>query len=652
MNRFIQQSYSTPSRRRTRFEPTERFSERKRSLFPTLNKENEQDSDSDIGHMSPLDVSSSPDRYDSPFSSPHISDIFRKEIHEPFSNRQNFNELFDNITPIKQKEEPEKILAPNTPSPVDSPDKGVTNLIIPETPTKGSPTKELKTPQETSSTNLQLPKLVRKSLVDLTNTDKSTLKRKPDSPDESPCNKSLKLDNSTKIPKARTALFPDIILPAKSFYPKSIENYKPSKYVFSEPIYKSKKAQRKSHTMYLCHRKKINKSNCGQINAGVRHGIKKPKHKTKMSRSQIYNVAKDLLDNSPLNEFLDKVNKGENTSNENVPSSAQLNSMDSIIRNIDLDIYKAQPLTSVISPIQTPQKERNSLKRPSSPAPEQNRKFFKSSKPQATVTINKNIKLKIDNGEMHLVEKKKRKHHFHELTFDTSDLNCDGENIIHKNIGDIMKSLDDEDVETQHENTNNIVLTAYSSIAASDNSIQLHNIPVTISETHIRTSENLQVSGSINNVRNELNNLTQHNPPIKKVTEMLLSPTSLMCDMTSGLALNSPKNDIVHGQISVNYELKKCLSFSDDMAAKDKLFPIFYNPTQPKIVKKQTQPVQHSRKSKPTDYDQMIIDAGQKRYGHTRCKECDLVYIIDDPYDEAMHHNYHHSINVLRFDVS
>lgn len=49
--------------------------------------------------------------------------------------------------------------------------------------------------------------------------------------------------------------------------------------------------------------------------------------------------------------------------------------------------------------------------------------------------------------------------------------------------------------------------------------------------------------------------------------------------------------------------------------------------------------------------DQYQIDAGQKRFGATRCSECGIVYQLGDPEDENAHLNYHNSFKTLKFNV-
>jgi hypothetical protein len=62
---------------------------------------------------------------------------------------------------------------------------------------------------------------------------------------------------------------------------------------------------------------------------------------------------------------------------------------------------------------------------------------------------------------------------------------------------------------------------------------------------------------------------------------------------------------------------------------------------------------QHAKKRpwRSTGDNQYIIDAGQKKFGATQCKECCIVYQIGDPEDEASHKKYHDSTHNLKFTV-
>lgn len=49
---------------------------------------------------------------------------------------------------------------------------------------------------------------------------------------------------------------------------------------------------------------------------------------------------------------------------------------------------------------------------------------------------------------------------------------------------------------------------------------------------------------------------------------------------------------------------------------------------------------------------QLLIDAGQKRFGSITCKQCGMVYAVAEPQEEILHLKYHNSVHVLQFKVS
>lgn len=50
--------------------------------------------------------------------------------------------------------------------------------------------------------------------------------------------------------------------------------------------------------------------------------------------------------------------------------------------------------------------------------------------------------------------------------------------------------------------------------------------------------------------------------------------------------------------------------------------------------------------------NQYQLDAGQKNFGATQCKDCGIIYNASDPVDENAHLNYHNSFRTLSFPVS
>jgi N-acetyltransferase len=50
--------------------------------------------------------------------------------------------------------------------------------------------------------------------------------------------------------------------------------------------------------------------------------------------------------------------------------------------------------------------------------------------------------------------------------------------------------------------------------------------------------------------------------------------------------------------------------------------------------------------------NQLILDAGQKKYGAIQCQECLMVYHVKDPEDELIHAGIHEIVNdTLKFTV-
>lgn len=164
---------------------------------------------------------------------------------------------------------------------------------------------------------------------------------------------------------------------------------------------------------------------------------------------------------------------------------------------------------------------------------------------------------------------------------------------------------------------NQITLEAHSSVSASENSIQLH------------------------------------------LTDSILSPISHMCDVTSGLVLDSPTTqNVPPTRYNCSARVSKMLSFNDhpDMSKPEgQMYPIFrkdYRAPQKRPAPSTAEPKKGPKRLRRLPPDQMLLDAGQKRWGVTLCNECETVYHLGDPNDELEHTKYHSGIQVWRFTVS
>ncbi|XP_044265148.1 N-acetyltransferase ESCO2 [Tribolium madens] len=399
-----------------------------------------------------------------------------------------------------------------------------TKVITPCT-TNESPTQKLKTPHDTH-TNTVFPKLIR---------NKTQVDTAP--------------NQDCKNPKVRTALFPDkdMSLPSRNFYPKTDNEVLPRPFALTKKPSPEKTHRRK--TYFLCN-KRSKFSRSGQINAGVSHKIKKRKIR-KISKIAALEAAINIIENSPLNAIFDSV----------VSNSESVEAAPECIQTAP----EAAPCCPTPSP--TP-----------SPEPDPSKRFFKSSRHKAVVTVNPNIKLEMNNGRISLIQNKNPLKRVR----------------VQEGVSPKRPKLDFEP-----------------------------------EQPLIPTDEISNIINSLEDKENE-----------RKNPDLLMSPTSQMCNMTSGLALNSPK------------KARDLSSVLDAMPSNEKkFFPIFYpgKTVFPSPVKEH-KVSNGTKKFRPISKDQMLLDAGQKRWGATQCPECKIIYHMGDPGDEIMHLNYHNAGHIFRFN--
>ncbi|CAG9834421.1 unnamed protein product [Diabrotica balteata] len=545
----------------------------RRSLFPS--EPIECGSDSDLGHISPL----------------HFDSSFENEENTSKLDQTSIDSVADigDYDIIGIVDTQEIMMSPLHLSPF------IKKSLISETPSKTSPTYKLKTPHASLDTNCKLPKLYHKSLLD---SCEGSTKRKL-SPDNSPeQNKYIKLD--PKSSRVRTTLFPevDFALPTKLFYSNT------------ENIMEKVKDKRESIVKPSTLNKRKPKSRgriIGKINAGVSHKIRKPKSKN-IQRSTLVSSKLSTIGNNAITNYIVDLKKLQ-SSQEAPKLIINKENTDPVLHQNQIFPAKQKSFshTNQIVPAITPAKEITreiTRKRSSSPEPQPdpNKKFFKFSKSKAVVKMNKTIELKVDNGRMSLVDKNKKIGNTELNNFDMSDLYADDPELPVTNIENILSCLEEEDKSLE----NQITLQAHTSIAASENSILLH----------------------------------QHQPMCTE--DLILSPISQMCDVTSGLALTSPKR----GR-NLTPVLTK-MSDSSRSEMNGKLFPVFY-PGATKTPVKIEKSVHSEKHFKKLSDTQMLLDAGQKKFGLTECHVCGLVYHMGDPSDEVMHLNYHSAQHILRF---
>lgn len=179
-----------------------------------------------------------------------------------------------------------------------------------------------------------------------------------------------------------------------------------------------------------------------------------------------------------------------------------------------------------------------------------------------------------------------------------------------------------------------------------DNSLQIDNILNTLDDKENKDNSNIL------NKTNEKNTLNVGRDDIN-----LMSPTSEMCDLTLSLAINSPKKarlDITKLLEDEDSETQIFNKFNSSDSNEKKYYSIFTTTNRMESNKENT--VYNTnlikKKWKALPADQMLLDAGQKKFGLTQCSECQFVYNMGDPNEELMHYNYHNGINALKFSVS
>lgn len=545
-------------------------SNRRRSLFPS--DITDSDSDSDLGHISPLN-------FDSSFELSDLKPLSSKRSQDDEEFEDTVGEY--NILGLLQTDDCQEAMPPLYLSPL------YRKASLSETPQTSPTSIKLKTPHDSSNTNSKLPKLSRKSLLD---SSEVSSKRKL-SPDNSPeQSKQIKLD--PKSSRVRTTLFPevDFALPTKLFYPKT------------DPMEKSTEKKHdlsKSSVLLTKSHKTRSRKKFGQINAGVHHKIRRPKPK-KFNKTSSVQKSLSVSESTAISGYIESLKQVQNSAlapklienkENNVPVALQVR-----------QITPANDFPKQITAVETKDSRKRALS--PEPVPDPSRKFFKFSRGKGVVKMNKSIQLEIDHGKLSVINRDKQKNQNKTNSFNlncSDDLIEDDPVLLNTNIEDIICSLEEETVPEK----NTIVLQAHNSVMASENSILLHQP--------------------------------------KNAADLILSPISHMCDVTSGLALNSPKrcrnlNPILDG-----------IQDSSSLDKNEKLFPVFYpqaTKLRPKNIEKT---VNAEKKFKKLPPSQMLLDAGQKKFGLTQCNECNIVYHMGDPSDEIMHLNYHTAQHILRF---
>ncbi|XP_057326280.1 N-acetyltransferase eco [Microplitis mediator] len=428
--------------------------------------------------------------------------------------------------------------------------------------------------------------------------------------------KLLKTDENYSIPKARASLFPEEKSPPPQFAPLSTKSFYNScvsddkkRHSFGFGWRPVEKETKKRHSLPSQRKSGSRRSRFGQINAGVRHGIKRPKVKRRVDANDSLNKK------SPGASKSAGADERQHQQQEIVPAAVE--------GDVNENIYSAAgEVEKENEPMETsgliiPVKEK---KVPMSPVREDpNKRFFKTNrtiKPRhvATVTVNDNIKLKVSDGKFALQQKKgkhvsKKPRLETTVTMDASDLTVDepaiDENIIEKDVADLLKVLEDDWADDDYDNMESLA------------------------KANVNNRSPLKLQRSV------------------RGDGLLMSPASVLSSMTSEMNIE-------------DQAAKKDQDPGSSKEANQKLFPLFTKGFSSNIeLFEETKKTGRGIK-RPHGWqlstklnggsDQYQLDAGQKRFGTTQCNECGVVYQIGEPEDENAHLIFHNSIRKLRFN--
>ncbi|KAK0098772.1 hypothetical protein PV326_003433 [Microctonus aethiopoides] len=628
----------------------------KRNLFQINSSVRRDDGmsgeDSDLGPMSPLDITdnssneSSPGRdYHSPFTtpekSPRVLSLSWDRLRPSFSHSKSCGlSPFSSLKKLTRdaRTSPRRKIFSNSPkSSFSSPNKNdlenfipaspsQTELasyidgIVPETPQKDSiadsPQKEnyserrLITPLGSVSKDIAVPPVHRrKSICPFDSSDDTSPERKENSMKRHATEslntsgmKLIKIDEGSLIPRARASLFKEdknntpklTPLSTKSFYSSSNE---PKRHSFAFGWRSAEAVTKKRHSLPLNghFRRSIGSSKrqkFGAINAGVRHGIKRPKIKKKRH---------SLATSAPSTK------KSMAETNENPPPQESH-------ANISLP---------VINPVVTPKPSPLPPRAPS-PIEDPNKRFFKTNRTvkinrEATVTVNGNIKLKVSDGKIALNQKKRsirpvnKKPKLDNVEFDATDLTVDDPSfdasVNQNDVAGILKVLENDWADDEYDALE----------------------PLTTNQTNAKS-------------------------PLKSAritSDALLSPASVLSTMTSSMNIED-KNSLK------NVEINNSTDFNQESKGNDtKYFPLFakgYTSNVPENLEEKKsrgvkRPASWQLSTKTNGGgDQYQLDAGQKVFGIVQCNECNVVYQVGEPEDENAHLVHHNSFRTLKYN--
>ncbi|KYN40575.1 N-acetyltransferase ESCO1 [Trachymyrmex septentrionalis] len=524
-------------------------------------------------------------------------------------------ELMGQLTPQRSKTNTEQMIGIVPETPQRSFATEIQNQSITETPRKGrTPESKQTTPLSSVSKTVPLPKLHRRKSFSTIETSvgfspeqkENTLKRRAREQSGAKPTKLFKGDDGF-VPRARASLFQerkheysslkDFSLSTKTFYSGNVKSERPFSNYKSSDI----KKRRSLPSQNSSRRSLTKKRRFGKINAGVGHGIKKPKPKvnTETLKNEEQHITQNL------------------TASSKSPPVEETQSMEA-----NMIAERAPP----------------------SPMIDENKRFFKTnrtirSNQAATITVNDKIKLKVTDGKIELKENQKRvslNAHKQKLktvnvSLDVTDLIVDEPEVeatLHQEkVNDLLRILEDDWANDEYD-----TMTSLTHIANAFSPLQ---------------STTMLSKDTIMSPATELSNMTS----TMNITDA--APLNNFGNLSLDNANNSNNNNNNNNkkekekEIEENTEKRYFPLFTKGYSVPDNIFEYVCNAKTTKATKRNMQ-WQISAKGGGAE-DQYQLDAGQKRFGATQCPECNVVYQMGDAEDENAHLNYHNSVRTLKF---
>ncbi|XP_026746563.1 uncharacterized protein LOC113507838 [Trichoplusia ni] len=493
-----------------------------------------------------------------------------------------------------------------------------------------SPTQMLKTPHNTTGAGASPPKLGhnRRSVVEIDespesacDSEKSHKRLRNDSLTEhGPHSKYPRLENA---PKARLSLFNSDrlkeILSAKSFYGKSNPELNVSVTAKISSAIEVSANKRLRHSQSYRRKRKP-----GQINSGVRHRIRKPKH--------LKNKVHKVLNASASNASVLNSTVKSNVSMTETSMLSQNSSQELVTDKADPFDKEKQTIEALLSQWtedEVPEDEltpRPELPCFNSTVIEETRQIF-----QPVTAVPVNIATLPQDSEAVIVELGAQTNkQISEVSLTT---------LPETTLG-TLTTLPESPLTCTVPQASDVVMADVDGHVTTHGEIPKTGEFLPVEGGYILVEENADGGAA----QEELTDLDEIERELRMLDEQILKMAE--SNNINAEAVLASTETAVPPVTDVSAVTETEITKTD----KPKLFPIFDKPNTGIATPGTKGSDKNGKKLIKTGDDQYVIDAGQKKFGATQCTECGTIYQIGDPQDEHDHLVHHNATDVLRFN--